>query len=602
MKKHIESGKDFWRNPFSGANASHLPPNDTKGGSLYLTILLLTLLTMGVLLLFLAISLTPKVSTLLEQNAIDRTKDTVRQSTSGLEVYVNNMLSTLHFLSGLSPDTPGEDQSAYQARIGLIKQSQQDIKSIAFFAEDGRMLCATESGLTVSSEEVKRAEWFEKALDWQGTVTYFSSPHVQYLFADRHDWVITLSRAVSYEDAGAVKTGVLLVDYDFSAIASLASGIQLGTSGYAYIVDTRDEIIFHPRQHLIYAGIASEGLTAAMEQVVGTTRDVEEGRERILIINTISQTRWRMVGVAYIDEILALQNAFIRIFFIVLLCGGLLSLAGASLTAYYVTRPIHHLQNKMRQVEEGDLNTTIAERGFQEIRMVSRTFNHMLERVRDLMRQIVMEQEAKRLHELNALQAQINPHFLYNTLDSIIWIEEQGRSEEAIEMVSALARLFRISISKGRNIITVREELEHVRNYLIIQKMRFKNKFTHEIVADEEALTHRTVKLILQPLVENAIHHAIDPYGERTLHIQIRAWVDGEFLMLSVSDDGIGIPAEKLAAILTAPAGKSGIGLRNVHERIRLTCGSRYGLTIDSVEDEGTLVIICLPAGLEESV
>lgn len=571
-----------------------------KGSSLYLTILLCSLVTMGTLLLFLALTLTPRISSLLEQNAIDRTKDTVRQGTSSVEVYVNNMLATLNYLSGLSPATAEADGGRYQIQLDMVEKSQQDVKNIAFFAEDGALLSATGAGLAVPTAEVAAAEWFEKALSWKGTVTYFSSPHVQHLFTDRHDWVVTLSRAVDYEDAGQVKTGVLLVDYTFPAIASLASGIQLGASGYAYIIDAQDAIISHPKQHLIYAGIAGEEMQAAIAQVVGTTRDVMDGRERILIVHPIGQTRWRMVGVAYIDEMLALQSAFIRIFFIVLLCGGLLSLAGASLTAYYVTRPIYHLQEKMRAVEEGDLNTKITERGFQEIRMVSRTFNHMLQRIRDLMHQIVVEQEAKRLHELNALQAQINPHFLYNTLDSIIWIEEQGRSEEAIEMVSALARLFRISISKGRNIITVREELEHVRNYLIIQKMRFKDRFTHEIIADEAALAHRTVKLILQPLVENAIHHAIDPYGERTLHIQIRAWVEEEYLLLSVRDDGMGIPPDILSTILTSPAGKSGIGLRNVHERIRLTCGERYGLTVDSVADEGTLITIRLPAGMEE--
>ena len=149
----------------------------------------------------------------------------------------------------------------------------------------------------------------------------------------------------------------------------------------------------------------------------------------------------------------------------------------------------------MRQVEAGDLNVAIKEQGFREARSVSVAFNHMIARIRALMDQIVQEQEKKRLYELNALQAQINPHFLYNTLDSIIWMEERGRSREAITMVSALARLFRISISKGRSIITVREELEHVRNYLIIQKMRFKDQFTYEIEAQEETLEERTVKL-----------------------------------------------------------------------------------------------------------
>ena len=162
-------------------------------------------------------------------------------------------------------------------------------------------------------------------------------------------------------------------------------------------------------------------------------------------------------------------------------------------------------------------------------------------------------------------------------------------------MVSALARLFRISISKGRSIITVREELEHVRNYLIIQKMRFKDQFTYEIEAQEETLEERTVKLIVQPLVENAINHAIDQTQPEALHIIIKAFFQGDDLLFTVEDDGIGISPEILENILTSPAGRSGIGIKNVHERIQLTFGPSYGLQIESEEDEGTLVTIRLP-------
>ena len=320
-----------------------------------------------------------------------------------------------------------------------------------------------------------------------------------------------------------------------------------------------------------------------------------DGRERVLISATLNQTRWRLVGVAYIDEILELQNTFIRIVSIVLLCAAMLSFAVASVMAYWVTRPMRYLEDTMRQVEAGDLNVAIKEQGFREARSVSVAFNHMIARIRALMVQIVQEQEKKRLYELNALQAQINPHFLYNTLDSIIWMEERGRSREAITMVSALARLFRISISKGKSIILVKDELEHVRNYLIIQKMRFKDQFTYEIEAQEETLEERTVKLIVQPLVENAINHAIDQTQPEALHIIIKAFFQGDDLLFTVEDDGIGISPEILENILTSPAGRSGIGIKNVHERIQLTFGPSYGLQIESEEDEGTLVTIRLP-------
>ena len=219
----------------------------------------------------------------------------------------------------------------------------------------------------------------------------------------------------------------------------------------------------------------------------------------------------------------------------------------------------------------------------------------MAGRIEGLLENVRKEQDAQHLTELQLIQAQVNPHFLYNTLDSIIWMEERGRGREAILMVSSLARLFRLSISRGRSEITVREELEQVRHYLIIQKMRFKNKFEYTITWDEAALEETTVKLIVQPMAENAINHAIDETQDEALHIAIHAGVTEEEVIFTIEDDGVGMPPEVVDRLLTAPAGKSGIGVKNVHERIRLTYGEPYGIQVRSVEDEGTCVTIRLP-------
>lgn len=565
--------------------------------SLSLVILLSSLLIVAVLMLMLAGVLVPRVSRMLEQNAVERATETALESTRGLELYIDNVISTLHFTSTLVSEM-GDIEAADFSRIDLMKDSQADIVNIALFSNGGDVLYATSESAGVSTELITESDWFKKAIEWEGAVPHFEKPRVQMLFKDQHRWVITLSRAVEYLENGELKTGVLMLDYNYTAVSKLIEDMRFGSSGYAYIINSDDDVICHPKLQLLYAGIATENTAAASRQVTGVCRDEGSGRGRILVINTISQTRWRMVSVAYLDEILSLQNTFLRMFSIALVCGGLLSLSAASAIAYYVTRPIRYLESHMRKVESGDLTVSIEEQGFQEIRSLSMAFNHMLERIRQLMRQIVAEQEAKRLHELNALQAQINPHFLYNTLDSIIWMEERNRSEEAIEMVSALAKLFRISISKGKNIITVREELEHVRNYLIIQQTRFRNKFVYEITAEEAVLNLNTVKLIIQPLVENAVHHGIYSYDEKLLTITVDARREGDKLVIAVKDDGVGIPDKILDNILTASNGKSGIGLRNVHERIQLTCGRKYGLSVSSAEDEGTSVTITLPADL----
>lgn len=566
-----------------------------SGRSLNFVLIASFLSCMGLLLLFVLLMLIPKLSVLLEKNAIERTKETVMQSVHTVNVYVDNMLSTLYYTTTLLPSNMDEDTGEWLEQMELIKRGNSSIVSIAFFHEDGSLFGSTAGTQCAAPEQVLSMNWFQKALDWGGTVTYFSMPHVQSLFPNQYAFVITMARAVYYQKDGKLTQGVLMMDIDYGDFYALTEHVSLGASGYSYILNREGELVVHPLQQLIYQGVASEDLTAVNQFLVGQGRDRVDGRERVLISATLNQTRWRLVGVAYIDEILELQNTFIRIISIVLLCAAMLSFAVASVMAYWVTRPMRYLEDTMRRVEAGDLNVAIKEQGFREARSVSTAFNHMIARIRALMDQIVQEQEKKQLYELNALQAQINPHFLYNTLDSIIWMEERGRSREAITMVSALAKLFRISISKGRSIITVREELEHVRNYLIIQKMRFKDQFTYEIQAQEETLGERTVKLIVQPLVENAINHAIDQTQPEALHIIIKAFFQDDDLLFTVEDDGIGIAPEVLENILTSPAGRSGIGIKNVHERIQLTFGSAYGLHIESEEDVGTLVTIRLP-------
>ena len=570
-----------------------------KGYSLHNVVMMAFLFCMCAILLFVMFTLVPRVNNLLETNAIDRMKETVLQGVGTVDIYVENVLSSLHFASTLLPSTPDEADDGWKERLLFVEQNRGDISALAFFEEDGSLFYSTAGELNAPKTEVVKSDWFQRALQSQGTVTYFSSPHVQYLFGERRSLVISLSRSIEYQKNGLWHTGILLMDVNYSAFSSVIDAFSLGTSGYSYLMDEWGELICHPRLQLIYQGLWQEDRQAAIEQTVGITRDAVNGRERALIITSVGQTRWRVVGVAYIDEILALQNAFIRIISVILVSAALLSLAFATVIAFWVTRPIRHLEHKMKKVEAGDLNVTITEKGFREIRAVSAAFNHMLVRIRVLMDRVVAEQEIKRLHELNALQAQINPHFLYNTLDSIVWMQERGRSQESIIMVVALAKLFRISISKGRQFVTVREELEHVRNYLIIQKMRFKDKFTYVLTEQEEALGERTVKLIVQPLVENCINHAIDEAQGSELHIRIDVRLDGDDLLFTVADDGVGIREDLLPTLLTTSAGENGIGLKNVHERVQLTYGSAYGLTIESVEDVGTTIFIRIPRGWE---
>ena len=571
------------------------PSPKSEGYSLQSVLTSAFLLLVSIVLLCVLFLVVPRVSDMLKQSAVERTKETVLQGVNSVEIYVDSMLRALHYTTSLLPRDLDGDDSAWHDSLDFMRSSRSDTATLAFFLEDGSLCYSTDGTLRVTPEDVREEAWFQKALLWEGTVSYFSLPHVQDLFENQRRYVISVSRSLPYIKDGKQSTGVLLMDIDYLAFSQVSGSIALGESGYVYLMDAEGTLVTHPKLPLIASGILSEDRAALNEATLGITGDRVEGRERTLIAATVSQTRWRLVGVAYADEILKLQSAFIRIISFFLLAAALASLGSAALMAYLVTRPIRSLEKRIRLVEGGDLNVSMAETGFREIRSVSSAFNHMLWRIRQLMEQIVSEQEKKRLHELNALQAQINPHFLYNTLDSIIWMEERGRSAQAVIMVSALARLFRISISRGRNIILVHEELEHVRNYLIIQQMRFKDKFIYTIECEEELRNLHTIKLIVQPIVENAINHAMDELADTRLDIKVRAYSEGEFLCFEVSDDGIGIPFDKRKTLLTEAVGASGIGLKNVHERIVLTYGHPYGLSVESEEDEGTIVTIRLP-------
>lgn len=568
-----------------------------RAGSLSLRVLLFAgfLSSIVLVLVFITASWLPQMSAALEDNAIERSREMVLQTVNTVDTHLSNLENTLHLACSLVPNEPADDQTPWRQMLHALKKDNHNIVEFAFFASDGSCLFDTAGGVRLGSDAVRQKEWFVKAQEWEGAATYFSRPHVQSLFSSHRAHVITLSQHVEYMHDGQVHSGVMLMDVRYASLSDLLNAVRLNTSGYVYLVDPQGELITHPQLSLIQLGLFNEDMTAVEKKVVGSTRDIQDGQERLLLIATLNKTRWRLVGVAYANEILRMEQTMLFTFSIALIAAVFLGIATAAAIAYIVTHPIKKLEARINDVECGNLFVSMNEDGFEEIRSVSKSFNLMLSRIRQLMQQVVEEQEKKRLHELNALQAQINPHFLYNTLDSIIWMEEQGQSQEAIAMVGALAKLFRISISKGRPLITVEEEMEHVRNYVIIQKIRFGNRFECEIDVQEDAAQATTLKLIVQPIVENALNHAIDQYADQPLHIRVHAFATEDELLFSIEDDGVGIPAERLASLLHAAPGASGIGLKNVHERIRLTFGAPFGLEIHSEEDVGTTVILRQP-------
>ena len=268
------------------------------------------------------------------------------------------------------------------------------------------------------------------------------------------------------------------------------------------------------------------------------------------------------------------------------------------LLSYKVFRPISALKGVMDRARGGDMNVIAPEMSKDEIGEVGTGFNAMLERIRLLISSNAQKEKEKRMAELDALQAQINPHFLYNTLDSIVWMAHY-QPDIAASMADSLAKLFRLMLGGGEDFVPLSQEIEHVTQYLNIQKLRYSTKFTYQIEMESGTENLMVPKLILQPLVENAIYHGIKP-ARKTCALLVKAIRDGNELTLFVGDNGVGMKDEKAISILrdnvTSEKHMGGIGVKNINERIALHYGEEFGISYHCMEQIGTLAIITLPA------
>ena len=446
-----------------------------------------------------------------------------------------------------------------------------------------------------------KEQWFGNTLNRTDNL-HFSTPHVQYIFdnnENQYRWVITLTRAVEITYGTSTEQGILLMDIRYSSLQQILENIVLGNEGYLYMVNGSGELIYHPKMQLIETGWLSENIAAATEYRDGSYREEYEGEMRNINVKFVGYTGWKLLSVTP-EKGLSLSNLKMRLFVTFVVASFLLALILINaFISSRITDPIQELEKSVNAIEAGELDTEVYTGGTYEIQHLGRSIGDMAKRIKTLMQDIVTEHESKRKSEFDTLQSQINPHFLYNTLDIIVWMIENEQKQEAVKVVTALARFFRISLSKGKSIIPVRDELEHVRNYLMIQQMRFKNKFTYEIEAGEDVMELACLKLLLQPLVENAIYHGME-FMDGDGEIRVRAFREEDSLWFEISDNGLGMTGEQVEGLLSEKpqvrSGRgSGIGVKNVNERIELYFGKPYGLIIESEPDEGTVIRIHLP-------
>lgn len=504
-------------------------------------------------------------------------------------------------------------EQSLNRELSLIYDSNTGtLNSVACYTQDGQLVAAAPLATPKEHVDVTQQDWFIQANSVIEN-PHFSTPHVQNLFDDssqRYYWVISLSQMVELTHDGITSRGVLLVDMNYSGIEMIFQQTTNDAAGYAYLIDRSGEIIYHPKQKLIYSGLYQENNLEAAQYRDGIHEETFAGAPRQVIVKTVSYTGWRIVSVIPNSEF-AVSFSQMRLFVIAVV--GLAVFLIIVLNAFVSSRvagPIKKLDRSVGELEDGNLDLDIYIGGPAEVEHLGRTIRNTVEQLRQLMQDVVVEQEQKRRSEFDALQAQINPHFLYNTLDSIVWMVESERYREAISMVTALASLFRIALSRGSTIIPIRTELEHAQHYLHIQNIRYRNKFQVKTRVEPDILSFYTIKLIVQPLLENAIYHAMELLDGDGI-ITITGYLQDGDVYIEVTDNGLGIPPELIAGLLngnTPPRTNrtkkkaSGIGLKNVHQRIQLYYGEGYGLQIESELDIGTTIRIHLPADHGDAV
>ena len=557
-----------------------------------------------VAILVVTIGYTRQFSIKMEETTRNNNVELLDQVNLNLDDYVHRLMgvSNTAYYKILKDADIQKNQKEIDRELSLIYSANESILStIAILSADGDLLTSSPTNQLKDGANALEEGWFKKANEQIENV-HFSKPYVDNLFLtpnNTYHWVVSLSRSVELVNNGEVERGVLLVNMNFSEIEKISTNANFGEGGYVYLMTPDGQLLYHPKQQLIYSGLMLENTHNVSKYSEGSHLETFQKENRIVTVKTMGYTGWKIIGVTPIDQMQSSLFDNQLLLWSIALMVSLLLFSVNALISVKITNPLRQLEQSVFRMEQDITDIDIPIEGTYEIQHLSKTLTTMAQTMQRLMKDVVKQQEQLRKKEMTALQQQINPHFLYNTLDSTIWMIESGRFEGAITMITSLARLFRISLSKGNNIISLKDEIEHVQSYLRIQEIRYRNKFEYSIAVDPSIEDAATIKLIVQPLVENAIYHGMDFMYEEG-EIQIRAYRFEDEIYIDVEDNGPGMTEEQIQNLrkrkqVSSRAKGSGIGFSNVEERIQLFYGKEYGMEVYSEPDEGTLIRIHIP-------
>lgn len=553
---------------------------------LRITTILVTMVvgTVAIILLCCILLFLDRYRSAMVQSARTSSSQAVSQVSNTVGSYLRDMGQAMELVE----QSVSESGESRDWLLAAFLKYRPDVVAVTSYSAGGELLDCWSPGRE-PRENIFQNLSFDLSAARESEGAYMTAPHVETIFEGYYPWVVTMTAPLE----GGGEAAWVSLDISFSSISSYLKNVSIGQRGYCFLMDREGNIVYHPQQQLLYAGLKSENTEALAALEDGDYADDTV----IYCLASVEGSDWRAVGVSYVDELVNRNvNDMIRLSCLL----AVVVLGAALLTSWllfrFLGRPLRGLASAMESFEsDADHFAYKPVGGTREVQELSDSFEHMVLRIQELMTTVREEEINLRKTELKALQAQINPHFLYNTLDSIAWMCEQGRNADAVRMVHALARLFRISISRGHELIPIAKEIEHAESYLQIQMYRYKNQFTYDFDVDPDCLGYYCNKITLQPIIENSINHGLDlMVDEGRIDVLVRQ--DGDDIVFSVRDNGVGMSEEQIEAIMQhGPTDRTGIGIKNVNDRLKIYFGKSYGLHITSEPDIGTCVEIRMP-------
>lgn len=559
----------------------------------YVVASVLTLLVIGMILY-------QSITSIVQKEATTNTENAVEQSGMYIDLYIDRLKAVSRMLAedpqlvGYLSDKERDPQVKEKilSTINTTMATDSFMESIVIVSKDGQII-SNETGLSMSmSGNMMKEAWYVSAIH-SGNMPVLTSARMQGFSMDKDNWVISLSREIKNEQGRNI--GVLLIDVQYKVIEDYLANLDLGHTGFSFILNAKGEVVYH--EDPVY--FQNETKQQALQTIARDPAAYDAHERTLTHTYSMKNADWIYVGVSSQDELAAIKDKLFHIFILVGL--GFLVIATASVVIFTgrITTPFRKLEMAMQEIEQGLVEIPVEHRGCYEAQSLSRHFNSMILKIKKLMQEITDKEKDLRRSEISTLHSQINPHFLYNTLDTIVWMAEFNDSEKVIEITKALAQFFRLSLSGGNELTTVENELDHVRQYLFIQKERYGEQLTYTIDYDPSLLQVKMPKILLQPIVENALYHGIRGL-ERQGIIEIRAEAREEDIVFTIQDNGEGFDVNTLQQNTSSRTTKlGGVGIKNVDERIKLYYGSDYGVTIQSDSSHGTMVQIILSQTLE---